>query len=79
MYIRGVERGFPKREDNAWIFPGVAKFFLGRVSSDEITFYQLEAKRKTFFYENVNMRIRNSKAQGALNPQPLPTPMISTI
>jgi len=64
----GASEGvFPGRRTMLGSFQGWQNFFLRRVNSDEITFYQLEAKRKTFSCENVNMRIRNSKVQCALD------------
>ena len=57
-------------KNNFWIF------FQGGGNSGEISFYQLEAKRKTSFYWNVNRKISNFKIQGVNGPCPLPTPIV---
>jgi len=60
----GVERIISSGADSGF-FQGRSKGFLpGGTRSGEISFYQLETKKITFFYQEVNRKIANFQIQG---------------
>jgi len=71
-----ASEGFFPRGANSELFQMAAKIiFPGRGNNGGVSFYELETKRKTFFYQKVNRKISNFKIQkGTLSP--IPTPML---
>jgi len=73
---------FLPREGSSEFFLVLAKTTFSRetTNSSKFSFHQHETKIKTFFYQKVNTKISQYKAQGSWpSCTPIPTPMLICI